>query len=111
MTLYVPNYDSTIIPCVVVLNENTIRAYNELPLLNTTVSYTDYYFNSSYIAKQGFEDITPLTELIICVPNHTITNDVYYRNDIDGIMVTFVIYVSIAFILPLIIIKRLFRRR
>lgn len=108
--IYIPNYDSSIHPCAIVLNENTIRVYNEMPLLNTSVSYTDYYFNSSYISKQGFEDITVNTELIQCIPNHTITTDLYYRNDIDGILITFMIYSFIMIYIPFKLFSRFFRR-
>lgn len=108
--IYIPNYDSTIHPCAIVLNENTIRVYNEMPLLNTSVSYTDYYFNSSYISKHGFEDITVNTELIQCIPNHQITTDLYYRNDIDGILITFMIYSFIMIYIPFKLFSRFFRR-
>lgn len=108
--IYIPNYDPILNPCAIVLNENTIRVYNELPLSNTSVLYTDYYFNSSYISKPGIEEITIDTDIIQCITNDNITTDLYYRNDIDGILITFIIYTFIMIYIPFKLFSRFFRK-
>lgn len=108
--IYIPNYDPIIHPCAIVLDSNTIRVYNDMPLMDSSVSYTDYFYNSSYISKQGYQDITIDTELIQCIPNHTITTDLYYRNDIDGILITFMIYSFIMIYIPFKLLRIFFRK-
>ena len=56
MKIFVPE-DSTYNKCYVVQSEGVIRGYAEVPQINRTINYRDYYINSSYI----FSDNTIIT--------------------------------------------------
>lgn len=106
MTIYLPD---TTYACYVVRDNNTIRAYERTPQNNTTINYTDYYINSHYIYTNGQQTFTNYNTLPTCM-GATITNNVFYRNDIDQILVVFFILLLICFYFPYRIISRMFGR-
>lgn len=107
--IYVPdlnNYD-----CFVVQNESTIRAYEDIPAPNTTINYRDFFINSSYIYKDGVQTFSNYSPNIpICLSKNVLTDNVYYRNDFDSILVIVFILLIICFYFPYRIISRLFGR-
>lgn len=38
--------------CVVIRNDTTMRIYDEVPRLNSTISYTDYFYTSNYLYQE-----------------------------------------------------------
>lgn len=107
MTLYLPSDD---FPCVVVRdNGNTIRAYETTPRLNSTINYTDYYVNSHYLYNLGEQTFSQYTTLPTCL-NATLTTNVFYRNDLDSILIIFFILLLICFYFPYRLISRMFGR-
>lgn len=106
MTIYLPNTDYA---CYVVRDSNTIRAYETQPRLNTNVDYTDYYVNSHYIYTNGTQQFGQYATLPVCM-GATITDNVFYRNDIADILITFIIIVLVCFYFPYRIISRAFGR-
>lgn len=106
MTIYLP---STNYACFVVQDSNTIRAYSSMPSYNTSVGYTDYYVNSHYISKTGTQQFGNYGNLPTCSTDSFTTN-AFYRNDIDGIMITFFILLIVCFYFPYRIISRMFGR-
>lgn len=107
MTIYLP---STNYACYVVRdNGNTIRAYNTMPQLGSTIQYTDYYVNSHYLFTNGEQTFSQYTTLPVC-NGATFTTDVYYRNDFDQILVIFFILLLICFYFPYKLIARMFGR-
>lgn len=107
--IYVPNsnvYDE----CYVINNNNTLRAYSRQPQYNATISYRDYYFNSSYIYTDGSQTFGNYTTLPACLSSNEITHNVFYRNDIDKILITFIIILLICFYFPYKILSRMFGR-
>lgn len=107
--IYVPDWDISK-PCVIVTS-TYIRVYDLMPQANRqNVPYTDYYHQSSYIYTKSTQNFGN-TLNIYCIPNHQITTDFLYRNDIDGILITFAIYSVVMVVIPLSIFKRLFRKR
>lgn len=107
MTIYLPQTDFA---CYVVRdNGNTIRAYETMPRQNTTVSYTDYYVNSHYLFNNGEQQFTQYSTLPTCM-GATFTDNVYYRNDIDSILIIFFIILLISIYFPYKILSRLFGR-
>ena len=106
--IYVPdikNYE-----CFVVQSEGVIRAYEQKPTYNITVNYRDYYINSNYIYKDGSQQFGSYSNLPVCLSADVITNDVYYRNDLDSILLVFLIMCIFCFYIPIKIFLRLFRR-
>lgn len=108
MKIYVPEKENY--KCFVVRSEEVIRAYEELPQHNTTVQYRDYYYNSNYLYNDGIQQFSQYATLPVCLADSVITTDVYYRNDIDSILIVFSILCIFGILIPLKIFMRLFRR-
>lgn len=108
MKIYVPDKENY--KCFVVRSEEVIRAYEEIPRNNTEIIYRDYYYNSNYLYNDGVQSFSQYTTLPVCLANDIITDNVYYRNDIDSILVIFFILAIICIYIPLKIFMRLFRR-
>lgn len=106
MTIYLP---STNYACYVVQNSTTIRAYETMPTRNSTVNYTDYYYNSHYYFTNGTQTFSQYSTLPTCNGSNFTTN-VFYRNDIDQILIIFFILLLVCFYFPYRIISRAFGR-
>lgn len=106
--IYVPDLETY--KCFVVRNESTIRAYKNIPQNNMDIEYRDYYYNSNYLYQDGVQSFGAYSTLPICLDNSKLTDNVYYRNDFDSILVIFLIMCIFCFYLPLKIFVRLFRR-
>lgn len=105
--IFVPS-DTTYNKCYVVQSENVIRAYDTIPNHNLNYKYRDYYINSDYIYRDGSGSWSNYSTLPICLSDNVITNDFYYRTDLDSILIIFTIFLFIIVILPYKIIKRIF---
>lgn len=90
-------------------NDYTIRAYHTTPRQNSSSDYTDYFINSHYINRSGTQTFSQYTTLPTCMTD-TFTTNVFYRNDIADIMITFFILLIICFYFPYRIITRAFGR-
>lgn len=106
--IYVPNKEDY--KCFVVRSEEIIRAYKQKPTNNSTIEYRDYYYNSNYVYTDGEQTFSQYTALPICLDSNVITDNVYYRNDFDSILIIFLIMSIFSFYIPLKIFSRLFRR-
>lgn len=105
--IYVPDKENY--KCFVVRSEEVIRAYEEIPTNNREINYRDYYYNSNYLYNDGTQSFSQYTTIPVCLSNDIITTDVYYRQDIDSILIIFLIMSLIGIYLPLKIFAR-FRR-
>lgn len=106
--IYVPDIENY--KCFVVRSEEVIRAYEEIPTNNSTIQYRDYYYNSNYLYNDGEQSFSQYTTLPVCLSDNVITNNVYYRNDIDSILIVFTILCIFGIWIPLKVFMRLFRR-
>lgn len=106
MTIYLPD---TSYACYVIRDSNTIRAYETMPTLNSNVNYTDYYINSHYIFNNGTQNFNQYSTLPVC-NGANFTENVFYRNDLDSILIIFLILLLICFYFPYRIISRMFGR-
>ena len=104
MKIYVPDFDYE---CYVVLDKDTIRAYDTVPILEETINYTDYYVNSHYLEKKGIETIETIPT---CIDKNVLTDNWYYRNDLSDILIIITIFCLFCFYLPIKIFLRLFKR-
>lgn len=109
MKIYVPQ-DSTYNKCYVVQSEGVIRGYEEVPQVNRTINYRDYYINSSYIYRDSSQTFGTYSTPPTCLSSDVLTNDVYYRNDFDSILIIFIILSLFCFYFPFKIISRIFGR-
>lgn len=106
MKIYLPD---TSYACYVVRDSNTIRAYETMPSINSNVNYTDYYVNSHYMFNNGTQNFNQYSTLPVC-SGATFTDNVFYRNDFDSILIIFFILLLICFYFPYRIISRMFGR-
>ena len=105
--LYVPRNDCA---CVVVSSATSMRCYYTQPRQNTTVNYSDYYYNSHYLEQRGSQTFSQYATLPTCYSSNDLTTNVYYRNDLDSILICFFIIVLICFYFPYRLISRAFGR-
>lgn len=108
MKIYVPDLENY--KCFVVQSEGVIRAYEKIPANNTDVNYRDYYINSSYIYKDGSSSFGSYYNLPVCLARDNLTSDVFYRNDIDKILIIFLIMCIFNFYIPIKIFSKLFKK-
>lgn len=106
MKIYLPSTDYA---CYYMINNNTIRAYENTPRMNSSSNYTDYYINSHYLYTNGTQTWGSYSTLPVCMGSEFTTN-VFYRNDIDSILIIFFIILLICFYFPYRIISRAFGR-
>lgn len=106
--IYIPEYSEN--SCAIILNSETIRLYDSIPTPGASVSHKDYYINSNYIYQDGVEEFNYDSYIPICLDQENITTDFYYRNDLDKILIIFLIFSIFAIYLPLKIFVRLGRR-
>lgn len=109
MKIYVPDLEKY--EKYVLLNENTIRAYATTPQKGVGVNYRDYYINSHYIYKDGVEMYTETTENVSFLDESILTNEIYYRNDFDSILIIFFIVSFVCIYIPIKIVMRMFKKR
>lgn len=96
--------------CAYVYDKDTIRVYESRPNYNTDINYTDYFINSNYIYREGTTRFNQYSSLPSCLDSSLFTDEVYYRNDFDKILIIFFIIFIFAIYFPYRIICRLFGR-
>lgn len=106
--IYVPDKESY--ECYVVQSEGVIRAYEQKPANGLTINYRDYYIDSNYIFRDGYQTFSNYASIPVCLDNANVTSDFYYRNDFDSILIIFLIILIIGFLLPFKIVTRFFKR-
>lgn len=106
--IYVPSFNNS--SCVVVRDTNTIRVYESSPTYNSTIDYVDYYFNSHYLYNTGSQQFSQYSSLPTCLNQNLLTKNVFYRNDIDSILIVFLIILLVCFLFPYKLISRMFGR-
>ena len=104
--IYVPDKENY--KCFVVRSEEVIRAYEEIPANNREVNYRDYYYNSNYLYNDGVQSFSQYTTLPVCLDNNIITDNVYYRNDFDSILIIFIIIIGLIWFLISKLVKTFF---
>ena len=109
MKIFLPN-TITDNNCVVVRDKDTIRVYETVPQYNQTINYTDFYINSHYLSNAGAQQFNQYSTLPTCRPTSEFTDEVFYRNDFDSIMLIFTCLCIFVFLIPTKIFMRLFRR-
>ena len=106
--IYVPDLQNY--KCFIVHSEGVIRAYEEFPKTNQTINYRDYYINSNYIYKDGYQTFNSYSTLPICLERSNLSTDVMYRNDFDQILIIFLVLFIFIVYFPIKLFFRFFRR-
>ncbi len=110
--IYVPDTNYS---CYVVINSDTIRAYEQKPYnpgynQNISINYRDYYINSNYIYVDSVQTFSNYSTIPTCINSDVLTSDYMYRNDFDSILIIFFIMSIFIVFIPLKIIFKFFRR-
>jgi hypothetical protein len=112
--IYLPLENLNDFPCISVYDKDTIRAYFVKPAYNSNSNYIDFYINSHYLEKQGNQSWgsqSYYASLPVCLPETSLTNEVYYRTDFTSSLLAFSLLVLIMFWVPLkLTFFRLFKR-
>ena len=97
--------------CYSVLDKDTIRAYRTMPAIDSSSNYVDFYINSHYLQKEGSQSWGQWQSYLpTCISNSSITNDIYYRNDLDSILLIFLCIVVFVTYFPRKIINVFYKR-
>lgn len=96
--------------CYVIQDANTIRAYENVPAINSSSPYTDFYVNSHYMEKSGTQTWGNYNTNLPTCSSDTFTTNVFYRNDFADIMIIFFLLLLICFYFPYRLISRAFGR-
>ena len=108
--IYMPE-DSIYNKCYVIQSSDIIRAYDRVPVNNQSYNYRDYYINSSYIYRDSSGQWSTYSTLPTCLADDVVTNNVWYRLDIDRILFIFgFIFFFVLFFIQLLF-SRLFKNR
>lgn len=108
--IYVPNFDNNTCVSIDYINSGYLRAYQVKPYANSTIAYTDYFVNSHYLDRTGYQTFGNYNTAISCISTDRLTNQVEYRNDFNEILLTFVLLALIVVFIPTKIVFRFFRR-
>lgn len=106
--LYVPSYTNN--NCVVYYSEGVIRVYDTTPTANSSINYREYFSNSHYDYRDGVQQFGNFYTAPTCINHNQLTTNVYYRNDLDSILVCFIIIIIFCFYFPYRLISRMFGR-
>lgn len=100
--IYIPS-DYLDSPCIIQYN-GYMRAYTN----NQLTEYVDIYYQNNYSLKQGtsYQGYNGVCDTI-----NEYTDDFYYRNDFDSILIGFSILSIFIIFIPLKIFSKLFMKR
>lgn len=110
--IYVPDLSYQ---CYVIQNADTIRAYKTKPYnpsynQSINIEYRDYYYSSHYVHQDGTQQFSTYSTIPTCLSNDVLTDNFYYRNDFDSILIIVLIVSIFCFYIPLKIFSKLFKR-
>ena len=105
--IYVPISNPS---CVVIRNDTTMRVYDEVPRVNSTIGYTDYFYTSNYLYQEGQQTFSQYATLPVCLPNDNLTNEWFYRNDISDILLSYIILAFLTIYLPIKIVTQIIKK-
>lgn len=109
--IFLPVENVSDFACYSILDKDTIRAYRTMPALDSTSNYVDFFVNSHYLEKEGTQQWGQWTSsLPVCISNSAITNDIYYRNDLDSILIIFLCIVIFVTYFPRKLLNIFYKR-
>lgn len=80
--------------CVIVYDKDTLRVYENKPIINSSVNYIDFFPSSHYLSKKGIEYIE---SEIDCSDNTVFTTAYYNRVDFADILLVFFLILFISY--------------
>lgn len=93
--------------CAYVYDKDTIRVYEEVPRLNATINYTDYFINSNYISRTGSTSFGNWSTISYnCLDSTIFTTNSLNRNDLDKILLITAILIFMCYYLIRTLVRR-----
>lgn len=108
--IYVPKFNANSCVTIDYINSGYIRVYDSVPQANRTINYTDYFVNNHYFSRTGSQNFGNYYTSVSCTPINRVTDNFYYRADLDSILICFLIILIIGFLIPFKIVGRMFKR-
>lgn len=94
--------------CAYVYDSDTIRVYEEVPRLNATIDYTDYFINSHYVSRSGSTSFGNWSTIgYNCLSASDFTTNAMYRNDLAQIMIIAFILIFMCYYFIRTLVRRL----
>ena len=86
--------------CAYVYDKDTIRVYEEVPVVNATIDYVDYFINSHYITRSGSTSFGQWSTIQYnCIDYNNFSTNAIYRNDFPSIMIMAFIFIFVCWFL------------
>lgn len=109
--IYLPIDSVSDFACYTIYDKDTIRAYKTTPAVDTSSDYVDFYINSHYLENEGTQSWGNWQSYLpTCISSSAITNDIYYRNDLDSILVIFLCIVVFVTYFPRKLLNIFYKR-
>lgn len=94
--------------CAYVYDKDTIRVYEEVPRVNSTIAYTDYFINSDYITRTGSTTFGQWSTIgYDCINANNLSTNPIYRVDFVKILVMAFIIIFAVYYLIRTLVRRL----
>lgn len=94
--------------CAYVYDSETIRVYEEVPRINSIITYKDYFINSHYIIRTGSTTFGSYNvPNYSCLSSSNFTTNAFYRNDIASIMIVAFILIFMCYYFIRTLLRRL----
>lgn len=105
--IYVPDENNS--ACYYLQSNTVLRAYDSVPRLNGSSSYTDYMLDNHYLYRRGTQTWSSYSTLPECLTSSDITTNYFYRTDITDICILALIFIGVNFFLISKMVKVFFR--
>ncbi len=93
--------------CAYVYDKDTIRVYEEVPRLNATIDYTDYFINSNYLSRTGSTTFGNWSTISYdCLDSSLFTTNAFSRVDLDKILIITFILIFVCYYLIRTLVRR-----
>ncbi len=102
--IYVPEYKEG--NCAIIYSSDVIRVYDSNPVVNSTISYRDYYPSLNYAYNIGSQRFSEYSTYPTC---REVTTNVLYSQYVDRyLFIVLILIVSVMFLYNFL--SHLFRR-
>lgn len=93
--------------CAYVYDKDTIRVYDEIPRVNSTIIYTDYFINSNYLYRTGSTTFGQWSTISYnCLDSSLFSTNNFDRNDLDKILIITAILIFVCYYLIRTLVRR-----
>lgn len=107
--IYVPEYTPQKYPCVT-YSQSYIRAYKTQPRRNSVIDRDTFYFNNHYDRVSDTQIFGNYDISLVCLPEAQLTDNYFYRHDIDNILIVFIIISLVTIYFPFRLFLKLFKK-